>query len=195
MARAGYLDSLSADNAHLPTVSVFIVLLAMMAALTTYARPSSGNFEAAKLSLIENFAAKQTAQQREHRSLSLEIVADVEALCSAFTVPCMPVSAAHMDGLAVMFPADAFDAAVAGLTINENKFLKELVAVAAANKGVRITLLPPSAQQLAGANITILMDLMKRFSGGDANLAALAAPSLQSQTRFGFLIEPVASKS
>lgn len=189
MAQKGHLASISADNAHLPSVSVFIVLLAMMAALTTYAVPSSGNFEAARLSLLESFATKQSTNATERAQLTSSLEATLTEMCRAYGAVCRQLQSQKQHAKAILFAPNAFDVTVSGLSSTENEFLKALIN-AIANEPVTLTLLLPSDRRLDAANVLVLRDVIARLAQGNRDVSISNDPVLQIEPAFGFLIAP-----
>lgn len=189
MARATHLETMNADNAHLPTVSVFIVLLAMMAALTSYTTPSKNNFQAAKLSLFDTFSAPDIGVTAPRRRLPLWLTQELNQLCTDFTVDCKTTQSNTAEGTAFLFNADAFDATLSGLTPKEQKFINALAAICA-NKPLRLTISLPFKTRMDTANILVLSDLFKKGSGSKLDLAVLQSEVLQDIPSFGFLVEP-----
>jgi hypothetical protein len=189
MAQAGHLESITADNAHLPTVSVFIVLLALMAALTTYTVPSNDNFQAAKTSLVATFSSTQTSLEPSRIGLAPSLDTALDGICDAFDVRCKPLRSHHLEGRGLLFDADAFDATVSGISSVEKQFLKALVSVVAGNEVV-VTLSLPAHREFESANTNILYALLAKSAASDTRISLIYDRALQDTPSLGFLITP-----
>lgn len=189
MAQTGHLESITADNAHLPTVSVFIVLLALMAALTTYTVPSDDNFEAARNSLFETFADKQKPLKMRRVGLAPSLDEALEGLCTAFEVRCKALRSHQVEGLGLLFKADAFDATVSGISSAENEFLKALMEAVTGNEVV-VTLSLPAGREFNAANTNVLYALLNKFAAKDTRISVVYDSAFQAEPSLGFLVTP-----
>lgn len=194
MARADTLESTTADNAHLPTVSVFIVLLAMMAALTSYTVPSKNNFKAAKLSLVDTFSAPEIGKNIKKKSLPLWLTQQLDQLCTDFGATCRVTSSPAVDGMALLFGKSTFDATLLGLSPKEQTFIADLAAICA-NKPLRLTISLPFDVRLDAANILVLADLFQDGASDEFEVAITQADQLQEIPSLGFIVEPKAAAS
>jgi len=182
-------DTLSEDSAHLPTVSVFVILLAIMAALTASTKPSTERFAAAKVSIIESFSGAISNAQPQRLALSASLSDSLQLLCAEYNADCQSVLAENVDGVAILFGETAFDATGGGLTALEQTFLRALAKVVAPSAS-KLTMLLPMERPLNAPQASIVVDLLQRFSGRKIKISFAQVPSLQSVPHFGFLILP-----
>lgn len=194
MAQTGHLESITADNAHLPTVSVFIVLLALMAALTTYTVPSNDNFEAARTSLFETFADTQAVRKPTRVGLAPSLDTALDGICDAFETRCKPLRSHTVEGRSLLFNADAFDATISGISSTEKQFLKALMAAVSGNEVV-VTVSLPARREFESANTNILYTLLAKSAASDTRISLVYDNALQAEPSLGFLITPQLDQS
>ncbi|MEM6681005.1 MAG: hypothetical protein AAF607_02080 [Pseudomonadota bacterium] len=188
MEPAEQFDAASADSAHLPTVSVFIVLLAILAALTASTTPSTANFKAAKLSILDSFARGGSNDETKRLALPAALNTALASLCSDFKAACKPVVTENADALAVLFDQPQF-AATSGLTSAENKFLRALARATKAHSAPVTVVVPPDVR-LDAPEIAVVRALVQRFSDDSVAVSVAQIPSLPGINSLGFMVLP-----
>ncbi|MEM1019433.1 MAG: hypothetical protein AAGJ09_02965 [Pseudomonadota bacterium] len=151
-------------SAQLPIVSVFLVLICMIAALGTYATPSEGNFETARASLKSVFQGRNAVAEVKKPELSSQILERISTICQDFSANCSTQSQDGLEGRFLALPALSLARADGGLDPLAEAFLQAMSTLGDL-KNVRLSFVLNAAADLNDPNIIVVADLLRRYTG------------------------------
>ncbi|MEM7569565.1 MAG: hypothetical protein AAF337_07205 [Pseudomonadota bacterium] len=167
---------------QLPFVSVFLVLVCLFAALNSLSAPSQKQFGPIQDSLKETFGLKKSKKDVVKQRFDAETAQAIDALCTSFSARCMQVENKSAVGTLLDVPALRFSASQSGLSATGTAFLRGV-----GDLKRHTALVVPSAADLAGADITILLALLEEYSGKQSSV--IQSDALVKGAA-GFLIMP-----
>lgn len=179
MTRGEPKDQQLGGHDQLPFVSVFLVLLCMLAALSSLSKPSTASFDTVSTSLRNTFAGTKTAKVAPKAKLDAQSAKAIAVLCKDFAASCTNIESSNAQGTLVSVPQLSFEAAAAGLSANDDAFLQAAATIARRHQ-LAVAMVVPSKTPASNARYDVLATLLERYTTSAPNLLQSPALSVSS---------------